>query len=57
MRTLDEDTRVFPFSFSSSPFGQTAASGNYTFISDPGELCLLLDLHESLALLAKSRVL
>ena len=43
-RPLDEDTGVF-FSFfsllsSSSPLGQTAVSGNSTFISDPGSLCL-----------------
>ena len=60
-RALDEDTGVF-FSFfsllsSSSPLGQTAVSGNSTFISDPGSLCLffILIFCESLALYAKSR--
>ena len=41
MRALDEDTRVFSFYFSSSPL---ARLGIPPFISDPGNLCLLIDL-------------
>ena len=40
--------------FSSSPLGQTAVSA--PFISGPGNLCLLLDLYESLAFCTKSDI-
>ena len=46
-RALDEDTGVFSLflsSLSSSPLGQTAVSGNSTFISNPGSLCFSLSL-------------
>ena len=42
MKALDEDTRVSSFSLSSSPLGQTAVSGNSTFISDTGNLRFLM---------------
>ena len=45
MRVLDEDTRVFSF-YSSSPLGQTALFLEISpFISDPGSLCLLIQIY------------
>ena len=54
-RALDEDTGVFSSFFfflsSSSPLGQTAVFGIPPFISDPGSLCLFLNLYLDLDLL------